>query len=714
MNAKYLALFLVLIASVSAWYDANYFYRIPITLNDSQTSARMNEPVTLNVSSLSLFTDSCKEIIVTYNYTSETLASRQILNTSGQTLADGSAWCQIKFNVNLSTVQNATFAKANNTVLWVYYGSFGGNYGNNETNWAWNDEWNATYLANDSVNYYNGLKWNGSVTGAPVNEITSDQYNSVYHFNTTASVGNTSYYNKTTSNGTIEVRHKLFAYAGGYSGYRLAAMTTMSGKSHLIGINDTGLKVDNWLNATVVGYFPMADAKQWHTYRIVFNGSTGSIYIDGNGTPSLTYTLTSGDSNYGRFFGNSGNAVINDAMTDYYAYAADNWYAPVNSSQLASEQTTVQFFLNTADEETNAPLVFNATIYNNSNTVTFVGQTQLLSTAAVLPNGFATIQVVNYSGGYYQRTLYETINATTLSNRTAYLLKTSSGQVVRFHVQSNAQAPIVGASVNIYKNFGSAYKLVDQGVTDSTGTATAFLSPTTTYLVSVSSTNYGATNVSILPSGSDYTITLSSTTAVIPDFFFADLNYSFIPQILSMNKTITPVRLVVQAANNLDYWGLNISYAGAWIYNETSTSASGGTIAVDLNNSARSNYITTVIFIKKTGYDFIWTKNTTFYIYNITTVSNYSLADSMTGLANDLQFSPSFAAPLLALIVAGFAGVWLGQYTWAGGGVVALAILGIFVSRNDPATGAVWFPTWAFVLVCIAVASILILRSREV
>lgn len=410
-----------------------------------------------------------------------------------------------------------------------------------------------------------------------------------------------------------------------------------------------------------------------------------------------------------------GNVSINTYQIDYLnSPLGQHWvqitcqsggdnFTSNNKSYIVSLNYTMAVVY---DELTMEALTFNLTIANSTLSQTYTGLTSFGRSLTTLPSGSVTVTIVNYSGGYYPRTYYANLNGSSSVNETGFLLKIVDGQLVRFHIVTIAQVPIPNAVVTAWKLINFSYASVGEATADSSGTASIFLNPATTYLFQVDATGYAQQNFSITPSGTDYTFTLAGTTANV-SFLFQDVNYSLSPYLLSMNRTLNPVSLSVVAVNaNLEFWGLNVSYAGDWIYNNTQAGSSGGTINLILDNSARTGNVTLVVFIKKVNYG-LWSTNYTYQIYNQTVVSNYSLTNLANSLRANLKFSPDYAIPILCLVIAAFVAVFIAGYSFVGAGLIALAILGIFTAIG-------FFDAWMFELMAVVGIGFTVLRMREV
>ena len=113
--------------------------------------------------------------------------------------------------------------------------------------------------------------------------------------------------------------------------------------------------------------------------------------------------------------------------------------------------------------------------------------------------------------GYPQRTFIYTNQSFTsiTTNKTLYLLSTSDGIYSSFSVIETSGGPIQGAAVIVERQFSGVWVTVGQDTTGSDGIATFWVNPNFPHRITVTKTGYTSSQVTITPSQSLYTMTLS-------------------------------------------------------------------------------------------------------------------------------------------------------------------------------------------------------------
>jgi len=112
---------------------------------------------------------------------------------------------------------------------------------------------------------------------------------------------------------------------------------------------------------------------------------------------------------------------------------------------------------------------------------------------------------------YPTRTLTElfSLTSTTVTNKVLYLLSTSTGIYSTYQVVTPGNQVIQGAHLVITRVIGGSTVVVADGYTDSAGTVTFFLNPNYDHTITVSASGYASQTLTIKPSSSTYTITMS-------------------------------------------------------------------------------------------------------------------------------------------------------------------------------------------------------------
>jgi hypothetical protein len=239
------------------------------------------------------------------------------------------------------------------------------------------------------------------------------------------------------------------------------------------------------------------------------------------------------------------------------------------------------------DETTSAPLNATITITNTTNTVTFTDTKRWLFFDET-PIGLQTITATN-STSYAPRTVYNTATTLTQANLSLYLLGSGFGQYIVFNVRTSGGNPIVAATILVSKIINGSNTIIGMQLTDSTGSANFFLSPSTSYNVTVQAAGYTTQTVTITPSYSPITIVMGTGGANAVTGFWANVTYSLSPAtgVLDYTNQVQKINFTVSDGSvNLTSFALSVYFNGSRIYySNNTTSASGGSIIATMNNS---------------------------------------------------------------------------------------------------------------------------------
>ena len=360
----------------------------------------------------------------------------------------------------------------------------------------------------------------------------------------------------------------------------------------------------------------------------------------------------------------------NQLQADFSANSSDQ--AIITSSFFA--RTNGSLYLRGFDEITQNALNVTWTISNTSNT-TVLTNTTLYFNYTDIPNGDLTI-TVNASG--YQNRIYSTtFNELTAQTLDAYLIPDDSNDLlVRFHVSNSQQAGVIGARVNISRNFAGTWTTVGQQNTDDSGIATFFMNINQQYQTSVSATGYFDYSATITPSTQDYYITLTSTTVSNFSTIFYNFTYNLTPTYFNATQ-IQPMQLFVNDLNSeLTYANLTLWLAnGSILFNDSITTSTGGTINVNVNTSNKSPYVLAQIQILRA--------TTSLYEVNRTyAIGNYGNGtNSWTNITNTINDSDAsnFAKGFIVILASIAVTAWINRHAPSGySGLVAVAVLAFF------------------------------------
>lgn len=124
---------------INNWWNSSWGYRREITLEETGSIARINEPLEIDISNLKLYSNDCWELRIVNNNTE---VAYDLLDNSGETNEFGSQECLITFLVNLSVNENISY--------YVYYGNHFVSFPNyNELNFFY--ETFDSYSINDNL-----------------------------------------------------------------------------------------------------------------------------------------------------------------------------------------------------------------------------------------------------------------------------------------------------------------------------------------------------------------------------------------------------------------------------------------------------------------------------------------------------------------------------------------------------------------------------------
>jgi hypothetical protein len=350
------------------------------------------------------------------------------------------------------------------------------------------------------------------------------------------------------------------------------------------------------------------------------------------------------------------------------------------------------------DEMNPAPKNFTATI------ITGIGQI-LVSTAV---NNYSSIpsEVFNYSTydlqhptGIYMTcwngTLRYYISASTGTyNQRGYSLNTTLGSYYAFTVKNTLGAAVPNVQVSAYRydNTLGAYAVVEQGITDSGGTATLYLQPLVPYRIIFVSNSYVTLTYDFVPSTtSSIQINLNpsygtGTNSTIPQpmpnyqFAYGDISLNILPHSGTYANATNVSYTVISAGGYLEYWGMTVTLLknGSYteMYSGNLTTPTGGVMNWTTNTTG--TYIITA-----------WFKEQNFSTYTVLPVS-FSVANSTNSFWNTRNhFIGSgvisswvfyFISVVIAMLVAGF----VSRYSYEGAAWVGLIVLWGFTIFMTP------------------------------
>jgi len=285
--------------------------------------------------------------------------------------------------------------------------------------------------------------------------------------------------------------------------------------------------------------------------------------------------------------------------------------------------------------------------------------------------------VVNYyNAESVQRTftgLFSLSNTTT--QKVLYLLPTSIGSYVTFQVVNPAQQPLSGAFINITS---STYGGISGAYTDDSGSATFFLNPLETYSLSVSLTGYPTFLTTIVPTQSQYTISLggSSTTSSVIDTY-----QGILAQILPLgpylnNNTYYLFNFSINSSFwTIDEFGMTLRNSSGSVFGTTSSTASGGLISLNRSTGDNSTLFVDVYWLIDGNY----TNYTKVYVIYDASRSDTSLANLRDRIRTYITNGGIFGLEPFGLNIIVFLVIFVttGIFSWKFGITSPAAVLGM-------------------------------------
>ena len=361
------------------------------------------------------------------------------------------------------------------------------------------------------------------------------------------------------------------------------------------------------------------------------------------------------------------------------ASATQNYTAGTTSNSLTVSSLGGIFINSVLDENTQTPLTFNLTVYNETQSVTVNDITSYNNNTIT---GDMTIAISKI--GYVARDYYADIPSNDTYNLTGYLLQTIDGSYITYWAYSSTSTTgELDALINVTRFVGSGWVSVEQSLSDFEGKGTLFLSPYAVYRVNASKTGVGYVYISSYSANPSILLRLDmggTGNATAISWLFTDVNYSLTPtnayiRNSSDNLTLFNYTIAVGDAD-LEYYGMNITLAdGTNIYSNNTTGATGGSITVNFNMTGREGQTINVrTWFKKADYDvWIWDRG---YIV----VKQYSYIPDLFGdflVGGGLGLS-ALAGQIIALFVS-IASAGIGKrITSAGSSILFLLALSVF------------------------------------
>lgn len=471
-----------------------------------------------------------------------------------------------------------------------------------------------------------------------------------------------------------------------YSGFR--AMITDTGflYCNFEGFNDTGVIGDT--NLTNVYY------NQWVNLMCIYDPTTATIGAYVNGILDAQDPVDTGPLALSTWEWAGG--VKPDTHTAQF-------YGLIDRTRIINSSLPIYHLVVTAYFEENGTTItpFDITVFNSTYSLSYNDANPFfMNWTYYLPTGSLEVQASNdvFPTRHYYLDFYDS----TVDTLNVYLLESHEGAYVRFHVQNSGGDQLPNALVTAQKQYGTEWITIAQGKTDDTGTATLFLNPTATYKIIISYTGYVSQELTIIPSSSDYTITLTSTTDLRYINLFDDISYRLVPLSLAVSSQDWVNFSVYSFNSTLEYWGLNITYInGTCINCQISDTAGGGTFNGNFSLDGIDRIVAYYYFKRATYSE--WGNQRTFYVHNIT-AGQFSIFSIFGLQMADSEIIPPFVRDIVVLTVITIASLPFGAVSPMGAGFMAIVGLG-FVTLMG------WFSANLFILLLLALGGMVVLAG---
>ena len=207
-----------------------------------------------------------------------------------------------------------------------------------------------------------------------------------------------------------------------------------------------------------------------------------------------------------------------------------------------------------------------------------------------------TYSVSSSSTSYPIRTFSEKTNlpGSPMTNKTLYLLDSSTGIYTTFAVINAAEQPLEGVLVNISRSIESNNVVLGAGYTGADGGITFWQNPNYAHTTDFLLSPYPLYSVTQAFTQSSYTITLGGTGNTNITDYQKGVNYSINPlnSYLLNGTTYTFNFSITSTYYNLQVFGFNLTTSnGILIGSNSSTGATGGVVSLSKNTASNTSFI---------------------------------------------------------------------------------------------------------------------------
>lgn len=378
-----------------------------------------------------------------------------------------------------------------------------------------------------------------------------------------------------------------------------------------------------------------------------------------------------------------------------------------STSNYTVNLTAPRLYVQAFDTVSLGRIYFNAQLSNGTNTTTFSNLYWLNKTFGEIPTSSTGVTVQISNASYYTSAYSPVLdlNATNDTAFSAYLIPLSNATVhlVQLIVRNVPGSPVQGATVLIQQFIGGVYTTIASGTTDSAGQAAFYLDGLTQYQVVISASGYTTQSNLLVPSGSQYTFTLSASAGG-PGYSgaFTDVTYSLSP--ISLSSYTIAITGTTSTTSALAYTALRLTLGnGTQIFYSNDTTSAGAAITSNVDGTGWNNTnITAILQIKKDGFEeFNFTYY--YYIYNFTAWESNA---SLTGLFNNLA-TANMSKPM-QFTFATLTGVIAATGGWLVSGPIGAGFM--FIAVESLWASAGWIDWNLIYLLTLLVMSIILIN----
>jgi hypothetical protein len=266
-----------------------------------------------------------------------------------------------------------------------------------------------------------------------------------------------------------------------------------------------------------------------------------------------------------------------------------------------------------------------------------------------------------------------------------YSLHTSLGQYYTFTVQDNFGQALSNVTISAYRfsNQKQAWVVIEQGITDYTGSATLFLEPFVLYKLILEKDGYVTIDTDFVPATiTSIEVTLNNAGGAILtlptySYMWDDVSFTLTPDYSFSTNATNTTYTVSSGDSMLQYWGMQVTRyvngSGTIVYSNNLTTPTGGTMSYEMNQNG-------------TYHIDVWFKHQNYSMYSpLTKIFRIGPESGFTKAMRDFNIDQPIGGWtffLIGVVLAMVAGGFVSRYTVEGAGVVSLLIIWGFALFN--------------------------------